>query len=235
VAKRIAGAWTCADDEDVSQPDINGLMANIENLTALQTLGASAYVFVTSISYTGDLVSWAKKWVDPSFTGTGVEAADLLCQWHADKGKLPGFYKAWIADGTEESAPHFRFTKAPSDYILPQNEHGFRTTVADRYFDLTFCLGAPGDGLDCLDWGIKTHEDGHSLYSSDKHAWTNVRPSGKVLLFPAYCDGWTSSSRERDGAVGFPGKESELWTRPLVKDDRYESCASYNYLYCFGQ
>ena len=71
--------------------DIDTLTAKIENLVHLRARGASAYVFVTSQTFTGNL--------------GGIAGADQKCQDLADAAGLPGIYKAWLADSDPASAP----------------------------------------------------------------------------------------------------------------------------------
>ena len=79
--------------------DFDLLITMIDNLAQLQARG-SAYVFVTSETYTGNL--------------GGVAGADDKCQALADQAGLPGVYMAWIADSVPASAPATRFFQAPS-------------------------------------------------------------------------------------------------------------------------
>ena len=62
VPKIAGGVWTCA--ADVGAGGIGLLMTKIDNLAHLQASGASAYVFVTSETYTGNLGGVAGQVVD---------------------------------------------------------------------------------------------------------------------------------------------------------------------------
>lgn len=112
--------------------------ALIENFQFLLEVNASAYVFVTSETYTGDLVGAANDAGLGSFTETdGIAAGNALCQERADAADLPGSYSAWLADAIHQPSSNFsRFTTDDdqpfSPYVLPNGDR-----VADNWQDLT--------------------------------------------------------------------------------------------------
>lgn len=61
------------------------------------TCTRSRISFVTSTSGTGNLSTWA------GATGTGLAAADSICQARAAAASLPGTYVAWMSDATSDA------------------------------------------------------------------------------------------------------------------------------------
>jgi hypothetical protein len=236
VAKMVSGAWTCAPDDD-STSDVGLMMAKIDNLAHLRTRGAAAYAFVTSSRYSGDLVSGAMA-VDPSFTGSGVEAADFICQDHADAAGLPGLFRAWISDGTSPTAPSSRFTKAPAfaEYVLPP---GASTAalwqVAGSYGDLTVCVAKQ-----CLDHAISVDEYGDDVPTDPDgwtpgwaSVWTTADRHGDAYV-SAPCDHWTTGNSSSDAIVGNAMAKNISWTEGAAERP-FQECSYTSRLYCFGQ
>jgi hypothetical protein len=222
--KMVSGEWTCADDDSV---DYNTLMNAIDSLAHLYAGGYGGYVFVTSGTYTGDLVSEAMS-IDASFTGTGVEAADFICQRHAEDGGMPGFYKAWIAGSADDSGPRDRFYKVKSDYILPPGESSAALEkVGDSYEDVVKCqIFSPWN---CLDHAINVDEFGFDV-SAPYDVWSNV---SYVLPYPFstyHCSNWSDNASSVDGHGGWASDRDRDWTT-----NGELPCDSLGRLYCFGQ
>lgn len=182
----------------------------IDNLAELQVRGASAYVFVTSERYTGNL--------------GGVAGADDKCQALADQAGLPGVYLAWIADSSPNSAPAARFTQAPFAYILPPGPGpGTRNgKVDDNWTDLT-------SGF--IERPIDVDEGGNEIGGE---VWTNVRENGVQFeaILGDNCFNWTFGTSGLTGTVGTTGSFTPSWS--LVSAPRRRFCDSRKRLYCFG-
>jgi hypothetical protein len=222
--KMVSGEWTCADDHSM---DHDTPMRAIDSLAHLYAGGYGGYVFVTSATYTGDLVSEAMS-IDASFTGTGIEAANFICQSHAEDGGMPGFYKAWIAGSAEDNGPRDRFNKLKSDYILAPGESSEALKkVADRYTDVVICqVSLP---FNCLDHAINVDEFGLGV-SAAFDVWSNVSFNLPDPSSAHHCNDWSDSTPSVYGEVGWASDRDHDWT---VADDI--PCDSLGRLYCFGQ
>ena len=207
--------WMCAD-VGAAVPQ-----AVIDNLELLISVPASAFVFVTSGSYTGDLVQEAIDLGLGDFTPTGTdmsptEAGDAICNKLAQEANLPGEYLAWLTwfDGPEDY-----FDQVSGPYVFPS----VAVIVADDWADLT-------DGA--LHVPINVDENGVAVLSSN--VWTGGSWSGGGGFGnPSSCFNWQSSSVSDTGLIGLTTENDGNWSADSSLDN--DTCDSFNRLYCFGQ
>ena len=98
-------------------PDLSLIQAQLDNLALLASRQASAFIFVSSTTSTGNL--------------GGVGGADDTCNALANGAGLPGVYMAWLAT-TDADDPAETCDQAPGPYILPNGD-----LVANDWADLT--------------------------------------------------------------------------------------------------
>lgn len=168
------------------------------------------YVFVSSNSYSGDLIASA-----PIVTNDGLQAADAICQQLADQAvpALPGTYAAWLS--SESVNARDRVTAEPQNtfsYVLPDAP---RSVIA---------VGFPGlvDGV--LDHAINTDQSGTELVL--RFVWTGSRYDG--VRAGGQCDNWSQSSSQLLGYAGVSvdfDSEWSWWDQA--------SCDQELHLYCF--
>ena len=75
---------------------VNG--ANVSGENFISTALPPNVVFVTSVTGTGNLGSWSD-----AGGQTGLAAADAICQARATAAKLPGTFRAWLSDGSNDA------------------------------------------------------------------------------------------------------------------------------------
>lgn len=156
------------------------------------------YVFLTSSGFRGDF--------------GGIDAADAICQAHADRANLPGRYLAWLS--TEDTSPADRFNRTLTDYKLVDG-----TVIANGWYDLT-------DGT--LDNAITIQEDGTNF--GDTHVWTATSNDGSYNGADN-CNNWTTQNPVILGRKGRSGMTNGTWTDNLVAN----VCNHTKRLYCFQQ
>jgi hypothetical protein len=146
----------------------------------------SKIIFVTSHMGSGDLKSWRTACSDEA---TGLEAADCICQEHADIwGDLSGTYKAWLSDSTTSAAS--RMTPFDGPYV---NRRGER--IADNWTQLT-------DGtLACTDI-MNYNESGDESSTQFHMVWTGTGLFGDIQNPSWTCSDWTSRAVEVFGVYG---------------------------------
>jgi hypothetical protein len=224
VAKMVGGVWSCANDN--YRGANTKFRTMIDNIVLLRSREASAYVFVTSQKYYGNL--------------GGVEGADQKCQSLAENAGLPGPYKAWIGGRADDSGPRDRFNRAKSDYILPPGESSEALEkVADSYNDVVVCqISEPHD---CLDHAINVTETGRDAEETCSYdgghcfAWTNV---SHVLADPtsgSHCYDWSSRAHLLLGNTGYIFATDVNWTEDFELQCGGGFGAFPLHLYCFGQ
>lgn len=126
----------------------------------------------------------------------GLEGADRLCQTYADRGNLPGNYKAWLSSAT--ASPSTRFVKSTGDYIRPD-----QTVVANGWTDLT-------DGS--LDNAITITEKGVTYTDGDPDVWSNTATNGTPISATLTCDGWVIGNNSANGNLATATSTSTAWT-----------------------
>lgn len=87
-----------------SEEVVTDIQAQLDNLALLAFGQASAFVFLTSTPYTGNL--------------GGTDGANDKCNAHAAAAGLPGEYKAWVSATTGDD-PESSFDRAIGRYITP--------------------------------------------------------------------------------------------------------------------
>jgi hypothetical protein len=143
---------------------------------------ASRRVFVSSITYPGDL--------------GGVVGGDVKCQAHADAANLGGSWLAWLSDTM--GTPSTRFEQSAVPYVLVGGEE-----VAADWADLT-------DGT--LTAPIDQDEDGTQLPVADMaFVWTGTNADGAQTggscseWTDTISGGWYGSPTATDAAWSFLG------------------------------
>jgi len=217
-------ASLCAEGEVLLGGSEGGKCSNIFEL--FQTfLESRKTVFVTSLRFTGDLVTAA----DDLGLGNGLSglaAGDAICNHLAQEAGLSGTYMAWLSDGTED--PNSRFaTQATFPYVMTNGDK-----IADNYTDLADAS---------LDQRIHITETGTSVNPSgtdnpvDK-VRTGTRRDGSSTS--SACNAWTSSGSPCSfpdqiancGVVGSTGALHSGWTERATW-----VCSSELPIYCVQQ
>ena len=188
----------------------------------------SKCVFVTSETFTGNLVQAAQGSPYNGNPSNGLEAGDLICQHLADapgSRAAPGTYKAWLSATTIQTAAD-RLTHALVPYVRVDGAR-----VADDWSDLTTCEVDAGSGQ-C--WGSKNPVGVTERLAPPQVSlvWTNTGDGGDLPRNDrrADCVAWTSSDGSQDGEGGDPQSYNQDWT------DYYRaSCDVEAALYCFQQ
>lgn len=189
---------------------------------------APSVVFVTSKRYTGNLVSEANALLRTTLT-QGLDAADALCQAHADAASLPGDYMAWLS--------------ILSSYVvnrLPDNSQGYVSTDAV----VTFIASNRADLLDHQltvpidhdEFGNWVDPDDDSEGSFNWAVWTGSTSHGSVGN-PAdpLCDNWASNSSSVRGVVGDTRNTGDGTNTHGDNWSRFTAllCSTKHRLYCF--
>ena len=173
-------------------------------------------MFVTSASFTGDLVTEAQtNFADCAGVTTGIDGADCICQSLAEDAGLSDTYRAWLSNANDtSSSPLGRFNLATFPYVLVDG-----TQIAADFADLT-------DGT--LDAGIDLDETGVQQSGT---VWSATETDGDFRTPTPFftCDNW--SSKARDGQQGTIGDVGGSWTFNGARRD----CNTLARLYCFEQ
>jgi hypothetical protein len=227
------------------------------NGNALLSLLTPKTIFVTSASYNGDLVSEAL--LLGEFEGEdGLEAADFICQIHADIAELNGKYKAVLSSSAENASARISTSLGP--YKLVDG-----TPVAENHA----ALFSTRDGSDSftpdlppiqLIHAVRRDEDGIDIEGGGpdyfREAWTGSQSTGAAVLTNTpgpgvgsvstrltTCGDWTSSEVEDifDGCDSFndPGvcgtTGQAMLTTPDWLDTDRAGCDQTRRLYCAEQ
>ena len=171
------------------------------------------FLFATSTASTsgGNILQWANNILTPTTFTDSLEAADGLCQKHADDAALPGTYSAWLSTDTVNAESRI------GDYIWITRAGEI---VADDKAQLTSCTAG---GSSCLQNQI-ANENG---VVNSFEAWTGTGADGTSSN--ANCLGWTSSSGGSQGYTGDPNQIDFNWTKTF-----FTNCNLSRALYCFG-
>jgi hypothetical protein len=172
------------------------------------------YVFITSVTYTGDL--------------GGIEGADAKCNIVAAGSSIPTVasitdWRAWISNSTLNATDHIVLT-ATENYTLVNG-----TVIA---------MGASGLLNGTLENQINVNENGDPVTTGAlgrPTAWTGTNALGSLEM-PIYtCQDWTTSSPTERGYVGDAAEVNYgligfFWTRAVTT-----SCSTSGVgLYCFS-
>jgi hypothetical protein len=206
----------CSDSSTIAEGEI-------VNLGTVQAIAASPAGDVVVVAENPAYLKggyektvFVSSWVFSGRLG-GIDGADEYCNILAERGGLPGIYKAWLATGPGDS-PAQRFSRTAVAYVLPNG-----TAIAYGWADLT-------DGR--LAHPIDIDEYGRFVSSSSPHVWTNVAPNGTPLttLYSYTCNGWSTTLWR--GYVGNRYLSDLRWTY-----DEFErpNCYETAHLYCFEQ
>lgn len=203
----------CGNEYSMIDPGCQSLTDVIELLDR-----TVRFVFVTSQTFDGDLVSAAAALESSEFEGTdGILAGDYICQYLAENADvpLPGTYMAWLSDATRSPSSRFD-TSFTGPYVLTTG-----TAIAYDWADLI-------DGS--LNASIYYDENAISMYPIAAHAWTNTfsigTPGGS-----SGCISWTSAESSLPSSlVGYTNSYGSQWT-----NNGSETCDWSFHLYCFQQ
>ena len=174
-------------------------------------------IFVTSTIDTGNLSEWMTECSGVS----GLEAADCICQQHAEKwGNLSGTYKAWLSDSKTNASARLSHSDLP--YV---NRKG--KPIAANWTELT------GGALQCNDI-MNYDETGEYAPKQFNLVWTGTDGSGMKHSYLKFCNDWTSGDVWWGGMCGSTmAPESNFggcWTEWGWRD-----CDDWNRLYCVEQ
>ena len=175
-------------------------------------------MFTTSNRYNGDLITEAiNNFAACSGVTTGLDAADCICQEHADSVGLNALYAAWLAD--DSGSPDTRFVQSfVQPYVRIDNK-----LVANDWTDLT-------DGS--IANPLNIDENGNAIPTSTTVVWTHVRTNGTTDGGATDdCINWTGGQSFSFGGVGRHGSTGGTWTDV----NALANCSVALSLYCFEQ
>lgn len=211
---------------------------------------SSRILFLTSESYSGDLVGEAQSLLGMPFED-GLEAADAICQYHASMAGLPGEFVAILSTSTVDAASRL------SSVLNPYRSVNGLPIAANFTALFGTTNGAELAGADLPAAWLSISPDIDELGSPRTsgnpagNAWTGTRPTGQHdragpgpggIPVPAYsfCNDWTDNAQPTDPGcdVGNPSLqpcgltgESRDRTPTWIADD-YVGCQSLRRLYC---
>ncbi len=175
------------------------------------------HVFATQFTVAGDLQPPDSANI-PIDGLSGVFRGDRICQCLAERAGLNGAFLAWLSGPTTEMSDLLGGDLLPRHFITPDNR-----CVAES-------------------WGVLFSEDHKAAISSTANgtpiepapsphipparAWTGTLPDGDWAEWYA-CEGWTSTSKHRDGRTGILSHSDSTWT-----DSENTTCDTQNHLYC---
>lgn len=147
-------------------------------------------VFITSVTYEGDLIG-------------GIAAADDLCNTLATAADpaLPGTYKAWISDDSE--GPATTFTRYAGPYVNTAGD-----VIANDWVGLT--SGVLLNSIRYSESGVDlTPAGGGSI-----DVWTGTDTSGNPVAGQT-CTGWTATGTGIEGDGNSPNADWTYVSTPL--------------------
>lgn len=183
--------------------------------TPSPTPQAAKRVFLTSGAYDGDLKTGGSN-VGLGKASSGLDGADKICQYYANRANLGSTWKAWLSDGNTSASSRLNHHNGP--YVRLDG-----AVVANNWNDFT-------DGY--IQNGIYVIESGTNM-SVD--VWTNTRVSGlKKYGGNASCNEWTTNSTNGSSNFSVTGRsESKYYT--WTEANNVYSCNIRANLYCFEQ
>ncbi len=192
--------------DDGNNDDGDGCSAVCE----IETPPSDLTVFVTSGSYTGNLVNEANTLT--GYSGSdGLEAGDAICSHLADDANLDGTYRAWLSSSAATD-PESTFTQGTVPYVLTDG-----TPIASDWSGLIVAnLMAPVN-----------RDENQSLVSFD-HVWTATSPDGTSDHINGTCGSWTSAAGTT--RVGRNDLTDSRWTQWVARN-----CVDLSKLYCVQQ
>jgi hypothetical protein len=180
----------------------------------LQYASGQRIVFVTSETFTGDLVTEAAALTGGS-PANGIEAGDMICQHLADANLNPavlGTFLAWLSDSATDAKD--RIHNAAEFQRLDRVVLSY--SLADMLNNDPM-LNTPN--VDELGVTINT----------TLRVWTNTNGNGVSLN--TSCNDWTSSSSMVEGWEGISNNTAS-WTAAIMGNS---GCSVLHRLYCFQQ
>lgn len=182
-------------------------------------------VFVTSATYTGDLLAAGKSKVavaDQGFITTGLQGADAICQWHAGRPSPPlgGTWIAWLSSDMISAA-----SRIVRERLGPYKRVD-GALIANDWNDF-FTVKTGGNYLRNL---IDKDEEGLDIKGDDKFVHTNTNPNGSPITNS--CTNWTYGGDNLGftSYVGYVDYLTNWWTTA-----GYVYCKNLSRLYCFEQ
>jgi hypothetical protein len=239
-----------------------------QNQNAILSLMTPKQIFVTGARYNGDLVSAAfglgglpfgegfdGEGLGPFLGGSGLEAADYICQYHAAEAELKGTFKAILSSSTEDA--NSRISTSLGPYRLVNG-----TPVAENYahlFGTREGSNATTPHLPPIELisAVRREADGSDVQGGGpdflREVWTGSTAMGSVVLTEnpgpgagspradlSTCEDWTSSSpavecidHSSEGICGVTGFSLKATTEWLDFDDA--GCDQERRLYCAEQ
>ena len=174
-------------------------------------IGPHKHVFTTSNMYTGNSVAEAGS------SGSGIDAADELCQKAAVNAGRNGTWKAWISDNNNNAIDRIAdvgpwYLEGANEYIVFENkaamtQNPLRTIDHDEFGDMI-----------SYDPQIIGNKVWTGTYSDGTNSGLN-------------CGNWAFSDTQFDGQAGDYGLNDVRWTNTTTP----RGCYWQNHLYCFEQ
>jgi hypothetical protein len=180
-------------------------------------VGGSKLVFVTSITFIGDL--------------GGLSGADGKCQQLANAASRAGTFKAWLSSTTESAGA--RLTHSTGPYVLVNS-----TQVAANWVGLT--SGTLLNPIDVTETGGPAPNSNILCSSSPvPAAWTSTAVNGALATTQgATCADWTTSGQSNGAILGLPQLTSASWTDGCSSQTPVGTstiCSGAAALYCIEQ
>lgn len=168
-------------------------------------------VFTTQSSYNGNLIA-AAQLIDPGFTGTGLEAADLLCRNEAGSGK----WTAWLSSSSTAAKNRI----ADDKYMLASG-----TLIASNKAQLLNAESVP------LKSPIIEDRNGEQFVTA-RQVWTGTYPNGLPTKY--HCNNWQSGTGSYAAFYGNNFQSNAKWTYNFdpAADSYPDSCDKLKHLYC---
>jgi hypothetical protein len=188
-----------------------------ESAADVVVVGGTKLVFVTSISFTGDL--------------GGLAGADGKCQQLATQASRSGTFKAWLSSTTISAGA--RLTHSTGPYVLVNG-----TQVAANWAGLTSgTLLSPINVTET--GGAPPSSNIVCTFTNVPAAWTATAPNGTLATtVGATCADWTTSGPSNGAVLGVVSQINGNWTDGCGSQTAVGTatvCAEVAALYCIEQ
>ncbi len=210
---------------------------------------AGQFVFLTSNTYTGNLVGEATALGLGTFA-TGNLAGDAICQHHATQAGLPGIYHALL---TPFQGQEHEFPLRDGPFFRPGRNGG--VMVAESRLELfqgmtiVAPIAAFEDGTYLLNaaWGDGFQDGGANVWTGVQSGVFDVELGPSTIrlrntFFSSFhtCTGWTTNDSHDAGYVGSPIETRSFWrtvrTATCGPDSAVCRCDNPRlHIYCVGE